>query len=362
MESRFSSPARRGFASDNNSGVHPEVLGWLSQVNSGHEVAYGADRWTAAFEQKVVEVFGEGAVARLVFNGTGANVLSFHAILRPFESVICSDVAHIFEDECGAPEKITQSKLVPIPVGEDGKLTRHAILPQLKGFGDCHHSQPKIISITQSTEMGTVYSPAEVRDLAELAHAHGMLLHMDGARISNAAVALGLDLKAATRDLAVDILSLGGTKNGLLGAEAVVFFERDSHRELSKNFLFFRKQSMQLASKHRFLAAQFLAFFEKDLWRRNADHANRMAKELALAIDQVPGVKLARPVEANAVFGQLKRHQAERAKQKIYFYTWKELEPGREKDPDAPIEVRWVCSWDTQTQDIRDLVEALLAP
>src|SRR5579864_3560861 len=244
----------RGFASDNNAGIHPEILEAIVRANQGHTRAYGDDDYTRAAVAKFEEHFGSGIEVFFAFNGTGANVLGLQALNRPYHAVLCSDYAHIYCDECGAPEKHTGCKLIPLP-HQDGKITVEQVRHAYHGIGDQHHVQARVISITQSTEMGTVYKPQEIQTLAQFAHEHEMFLHVDGARIANAAASLGQTLRQATRDLGVDVLSFGGTKNGIMGGEAVVFF----NRKLSTDFLFLRKQGMQLASKMRFIAAQFEA-------------------------------------------------------------------------------------------------------
>jgi threonine aldolase len=334
----------RNFASDNNAGVHPEILEAIAQANQGHVVAYGDDPYTHSAVKKFEEHFGPDIAVFFTFNGTGANVLSLQSLTRSFHSVLCSAYAHIYTDECGAPEKHTGCKLIPLP-HQDGKITLESIIHAYHGIGDEHHSQPRVISITQSTEMGTVYQPEEIRALARFAHEHEMFLHVDGARIANAAAALGQTLRQASRDLGVDVLSFGGTKNGIMGGEAVVFFQP----ELGREFLFLRKQSMQLASKMRFIAAQFEALLTDDLWRRSADHANRMARLLEREISRIPGVKVMWKVEANGVFAQIPRHSIEKIKQHYFFYTWMEEESI----------VRWMCSFDTTEEDIRQFAEVV---
>ena len=278
------------------------------------------------------------------FNGTGANVLGLQAINRPFHAVLCSDYAHIYTDECGAPEKHLGCKLIPLP-HQDGKITVEKVQHAYHGIGDQHHVQVRVISITQSTEMGTVYKPEEVKALSQFAHEHGMFLHMDGARIANAAVALGQTLRQATRDLGVDVLSFGGTKNGIIGGEAVIFF----NRALSPDFLFLRKQGMQLASKMRFIAAQFEALLTNDLWRRSAEHANRMARLLEAQVRDIPNVKIVWKVEANGVFAQIPRQSIEKIKQRFFFYPWIE-----EEDI-----VRWMCSFDTTEEDVNQFAKCI---
>jgi threonine aldolase len=327
----------RSFASDNNAGVHPEILEAVAGANQGHVVAYGADSYTGSAVKKFEEHFGPDIAVFFTFNGTGANVLSLQALTRSFQSVLCSDYAHIYTDECGAPEKHTGCKLISLP-HQDGKITLDSVRHAYHGIGDEHHSQPRVISITQSTEMGTVYQPEEIQALARFAHERDMFLHVDGARLANAAASLGQTLRQATRDLGVDVLSFGGTKNGILGGEAVVFF----HPEHAENFLYLRKQSMQLASKMRFIAAQFEALLTDDLWRRSAEHANRMARLLEKEISRIPGVKVVWKVEANGVFVQIPPHSIEKIMQHYFFYTWIEEESI----------VRWMCSFDTTEEDI----------
>jgi threonine aldolase len=328
----------RGFASDNNAGVHPEILQAIAQVNHGHVVAYGADPYTDSAKARFEEHFGAGIEVFFTFNGTGANVLGLQALTRPYHAVLCSDFAHIYTDECGAPEKFTGCKLLPIP-NQAGKITLESVKHAYHGIGDEHHVQPKVISITQCTEMGTVYTPDEIKALAKFAHEREMYLHMDGARIANAAAGLGLSLRAITRDAGVDVLSFGGTKNGILAGEAVVFF----NPELAKDFLYIRKQGMQLTSKMRFVAAQFEALLTNDLWRRSAEHANNMARELERALRAIKGVKVVWPVEANGVFTQLPRPALEKIKERYFFYMWIEEENI----------ARWMCSFDTTEEDIK---------
>jgi threonine aldolase len=340
----------RGFASDNNSGAHPEVLAAIAAANDGHVVAYGDDDYTTAAVQRFRDHFGEDAEAFMVFNGTGANVLALRALARPFEAVICPPTAHMNIDECGAPERIAGVKLLPVET-PDGKLTPELVAHRITGVGDQHASQPRIVSISESTELGTVYTADEIGALAELAHGHEMLLHVDGARLSNAAAALELPLRALTADAGVDVLSFGGTKNGLLLGDAIVFLRPD----LARDFLFIRKQSMQLASKMRFLAAQFDALLGGDLWHRNAAHANAMAGRLADAISGIDGVELAYPVEANGVFVTLPAAAIERLRSALPaalpFYVWDE----------STGTIRLMCSWDTTEEDVDGLTAAVAA-
>jgi threonine aldolase len=337
-------PPTRSFASDNNAGVHPEILAAVARANQGHVIAYGDDLYTRSAVEKFEQHFGPDIAVFFTFNGTGANVLGLQALTQSFHSVLCSDYAHIYVDECGAPEKHTGCKLIPLPQRE-GRITLDSVRQAYHGIGDQHHSQPRVISITQSTEMGTVYPPEEIQALARFAHEHGMFLHMDGARIANAAAALGQSLRQATRDLGVDVLSFGGTKNGILGGEAVVCFRPG----LSESLLYLRKQSMQLASKMRFIAAQFEALLTDDLWRRSAEHANRMARLLEKGISRIPEVKVVWKVEANGVFAQIPRHSIEAIRQHYFFYMWMEEESI----------VRWMCSFDTTEDDIARFVEVV---
>jgi threonine aldolase len=327
----------RSFASDNNAGVHAQVLTAIAAANQGHTVGYGDDAYTASAIEKFREHFGNGIEVSFVFNGTAANVLSLQAMTRPYHAVLCTDVAHIHTDECGAPEKFTGCKLVTLSAPE-GKLTVEAVRSVYHGIGDEHHVQPKVIAITQVTETGTVYQPSEIKALAEFARANDMFLHMDGARLANAAAALNQNLRQSTRDLGVDILSFGGTKNGLMGGEAIVFF----NRKLAENFKFIRKQGMQLASKMRFIAVQFETLLTDDLWLKSARHANAMAKLLELEVRKIPALQLAYPVEANGVFVKVPHDAIARMKERYFFYIWNE----------ETSVVRWMCSFDTTEEDI----------
>jgi threonine aldolase len=327
----------RSFASDNNAAVHPEVLEAIRHANEGHVVGYGDDPHTESAAAKFREQFGADVDVFFVFNGTAANVLSLQALTRPYHAVLCPELSHIYTDECGAPEKFTGCKLIPLPA-PNGKLTVETAAQAYHGIGDQHHVQPRVISITQSTEMGTVYKPAEIESLARFAHGRKMFLHMDGARISNAAAAQGLTLRQATRDLDVDVLSFGGTKNGLMGVEAVVFF----HSELAQDFLHVRKQGMQLASKMRYMAAQMEALLTNDLWKRNAEHANRMARLLEQEIKRIPRIRIVYPVEANGVFAKIPQAAIAKIQERYFFYVWSEEE----------AVVRWMCSFDITEEDV----------
>lgn len=332
----------RSFASDNNAGIHPEVLKAISTANHGHAVGYGDDPFTNSALQKFKQHFGEDAEVFIVFNGTAANCLSLRALTESFHAVICTAVAHIYTDECGAPEKFTGCKLIPI-AAPDGKLTIGSVRHAYHGIGDQHHVQPRVISITQATETGTVYKPDEIKALARFAHEHEMFLHMDGARIANAAAGQGQSLRQATRDLGIDVLSFGGTKNGLMGAEAVVFFDK----KLARNFQYLRKQGMQLASKMRFISAQFDALLTNNLWLQNAQHANRMARLLQKEVSKIPQVKIVYKVEANGVFAKIPRHAIAKLQKRYFFYVWN----------DEESVVRWMCSFDTNAEDVQQFAK-----
>jgi threonine aldolase len=339
-----STTSARGFASDNSAGVHPAVLQALAAVNTGHTFGYGHDSHTEEAQRRMAEHFGDSARAFFVFNGTAANVLALRAACRPWEAVICADSSHLNVDECGAPEFIAGVKLLTV-AGEHGKLTPELVDSRIERVGDEHAVQPRVVSISQCTELGTVYTREEVAALADHAHASGLLLHMDGARLSNAAAALQLPLRGLTTETGVDVLSFGGTKNGLLGGEAVVFLSS----ELADGFDYVRKQSLQLASKMRFLAAQFTAVLSNDLWLRNARHANAMAARLADAVADVPGLKITRPVQTNVVFASLPAEACASLRQQFAFYVWDERHD----------EVRWMCSWDTTEEDVDTFAEAV---
>ena len=332
----------RSFASDNNAGIHPKVLEAITAANRGHAVGYGDDPYTKTAVRLFKQQFGNDIEVFFVFNGTAANCLGLKALTEPYHAVICAEAAHIYTDECGAPEKFTGCKLIPISTG-DGKLTVESVGHAYHGIGDQHHVQPRVISITQATEMGTVYKPREVRDLARFAHDRSMFLHMDGARIANAAASLELTLREATRELGVDVLSFGGTKNGGMGAEAVVFFDR----RLAQDFLYVRKQGMQLASKMRYIAAQFEALLSDHLWRKNAEHANAMAALLERELKKIQKVKIVYPVDANGVFAQIPRKAIAKLQQRYFFYVWNEEQSV----------VRWMCSFDTTEHDVKQFAK-----
>jgi len=334
----------RGFASDNNAGVHPHILDALGKVNVGHAIAYGDDPITESLQGKFKNLFGADIETYLVFTGTGANVLGINNVGRSYHSIICAETAHINVDECGAPEKFTGMKVLPVKT-TNGKLTVDNIKQHMHGFGFEHHSQPGIISITQPTELGTLYTVDEVKALSSYAHEYNLLLHMDGARISNAVAALNISVKEFTANAGVDVLSFGGTKNGMMYGEAVVYFKR----ELAENFKYFRKQGMQLASKMRYISAQFEAFFNDDLWIKNASKANKMAKLLYNRVKDIPKVQVTQEVQANGVFAIIPGEIIEKLQEEYFFYVWDE----------HSNEVRWMCSFDTTEEDIEDFANIL---
>jgi len=342
---RLHDTTRRGFASDNYAGVHPEVLTALAEANEGHQIAYGEDQYTERLGEVIRQECGEGAEVFPVFNGTGANVLALTALMPRWGAVICSGTAHIHTDEGGAPERVSGLKLFTVPTS-DGKLTPELIATEAFGWGDEHRAQPLAVSITQTTEVGTLYTVDEIRAIADYAHEHGMALHLDGARIWNAAAALGTSLRAVTVDAGVDIVSLGGTKNGLLGAEAIVVLDPSRVEGL----VYLRKMSMQLASKMRFISAQLLTLFDGGLGLRSAGHANAMAARLRSGLEtmiargEVPEGSLAfsQPTQANAVFALLENAAADRIRERFRFYDWDR----------ARGEVRWMCAFDTSADDI----------
>ncbi|MDR6200313.1 threonine aldolase [Microbacterium sp. SORGH_AS428] len=362
--------AVRGFASDNYSGVHPEVLAAIAAANAGHQIAYGEDAYTARLQEVVRAHFGERAEAFPVFNGTGANVTGLQSMLPRWGAVIAASTAHINVDEGGAPERVGGMKLLTVP-SPDGKLTPELVDREAWGWGDEHRAQPLVVSITQTSELGTLYTPDEIRALADHAHERGMRLHLDGARISNAAAALGVPLAAFTTDAGVDVVSLGGTKNGALGAEAIVVLDPAA----STGLTYLRKLNMQLASKMRFVSAQLVALYEGDLWLRNASHANAMAQRLRRGVDagladgSIRGVSFTHPTQANGLFAILPEGVAERLRESFRFYDWGPADGGsdqRESDDasgggedESRREVRWMCSFDTTEDDIDAFVTAI---
>lgn len=341
---RHHDPAVRGFASDNYAGAHPEILAALALANGGHQSAYGADDYTGHLQRVIRSHFGGRAHAYPVFNGTGANVVALQALTDRWGAVITTDTAHIHVDECGAPERVGGIKLLPVPT-EDGKLTPELIDREAYGWEDEHRAMPQVVSITQGTELGTLYTPDEIRAVCEHAHGHGMLVHLDGARLANASAALDVPMRALTNVPGVDVLSFGGTKNGMLFGEAVVVLNPDAVRRVKH----VRKLSMQLPSKTRFVSAQLEALLAGDLWLRNARHANAMAARLAAGARTVPGVRILHPVRANAVFARLPHEVSERLQKRYRFYFW-----------DEPAgDVRWMCSFDTTEEDVDGFLAAL---
>lgn len=361
--------AVRGFASDNYSGVHPEVIAAIAAANGGHQISYGEDAYTEHLQHVIAGHFGDGAKAFPVFNGTGANVTALLSMLPRWGAVIAASTAHINVDEGGAPEH-QGIKLLTVPTA-DGKLTPELVDREAWGWGDEHRAQPLVVSITQSTELGTLYTPEEIRALADHAHGHGMRLHLDGARLSNAAAALDLPLRAFTHDAGVDVLSLGGTKNGALGAEAIVVLDEAA----STGLPFLRKGNMQLSSKMRFVSAQLLALYDGDLWLRNARHANEMAQRLRTGIEagladgSIRGVAFTQQTQVNGVFATLRGDVADRLRQSFRFYDWGPAAPDAtpgESEASGEVgvgaerrEVRWMCSFDTTEADIDAFLAAI---
>jgi threonine aldolase len=336
--------ARRWFASDNNASAHPEMIAAIADANAGHAIGYGDDRWTKAASERFKAEFGSRAETFFVFNGTGANVFSAALATRPFEAAFCPESAHLNVDETGAPERIVGVKVVPVR-SDDGKLSIHALEARLKPFGEIHHNRPKLVSISQPTELGTLYSIEELRQLCRFAHERGLVVHVDGARISNAAVALGASFGDMIASTGVDLLSFGGTKNGLVFGEAVVVL----NPELLDGAAFVRKNVGQLASKMRFIAAQYERYLATGLWERNAKAANDSARELGGVIGAIDGVELAQRVETNAVFAMASPEAAEEVRSEQFFYTW---------DEERHV-YRWMTSWDTERSDIEHFGELL---
>jgi threonine aldolase len=342
--------AYRGFASDNYAGAHPQVLAAIAEANGGHQVAYGEDIYTAELQKVMKSHFGQQAETFPVFNGTGANVTALTSVMPRWGAVIATSTAHIHTDEGGAPERISGLKLLTVDT-PDGKLTPDLIETEAWGWGDEHRAQPAAVSITQTTELGTLYSVAEVRSIAEYVHARGMVLHMDGARISNAAAALGVPLRDFTVDAGVDILSFGGTKNGLLYGEAIVALDPAK----SEGLVFLRKLNMQLASKMRFVSAQLLALLDDDLYLASASQANGMAARLRSKLDAgladgtIVGLSFSQATQANAVFAVLDNAAADRIRERVRFYDWDR----------AGGEVRWMCAFDTTEADVDNFVAVI---
>ncbi len=338
---------KKGFASDNWSGVCPEIMETLAEVNTGHIFAYGEgdEEITSQAINTFREHFGNDISVFFVYNGTAANVLGVKHLIKSYQAIVTAHSAHLNEDECGAPEKFIGTKILEIHT-DNGKITPEQVEPFMTSIGFQHHSQPGIISISQVTEMGTVYSPGEIGKLADYAHSNNMYLHMDGARISNAAVALGSNFREFTTDVGVDVLSFGGTKNGLMFGEAVIFF----NKELATDFEYNRKQGMQLHSKMRYISSQFNRYLKDELWKKNATISNNMANLLAKKISETTTLKVSQKVEANGVFVFMPVDLIPKLQEHYFFHVWNE----------APVkieginckEVRLMCSWDTNTEDI----------
>jgi len=335
---------KRGFASDNFSGIHPEILEAIANENKDHAMAYGYDKATEIAIQDFKKLFGTNIEVFFAFNGTGANVIALSSMTQSYNSILCPATAHIQVDECGAPDKFTGCKVIPIETN-NGKISPDDIKKHLHGFGFEHHSQPKVISITQCTELGTVYTPQEIKEICDLAHAHDMYVHMDGARIANAVAHLNVDIKEITVNAGVDVLSFGGTKNGLLQGEAVVYFNTD----LAKNTKYIRKQSMQLFSKMRFVSAQFSALLKNNLWLKTAKHSNKMAQLLYNEIKNIDAIKITQEVQSNGIWACIPKDKIEELQNEYFFWIWDEHKG----------EVRWLCSFDTTEDDISEFTRLL---
>lgn len=334
----------KSFASDNNSGVHPLIMEAIVNANQGHAVGYGDDKWTKKADECLEGIFGKDVEPYYAFNGTGSNMIALQAATRPFHSIVSAATGHINVDECGAPAKFT-SCMVKEVATLDGKLTPELINEQLHGFGDQHHSQPKVIYLSQATELGTVYTAEELKAISDLAHSHNMYVHMDGSRLANACAYLDVGMKELSRDCGVDILSLGGTKNGMMMGEAVIAF----CPELAENLKYYRKQSAQLYSKMRYLSAQFTAYFQDNLWLKNARNANEMAAFLANGIKDISGINITQQLESNAIFLTMPKEVIQKMQETYFFYIWNE-----ERN-----EVRLVCSWDTTKEDVDAFISHL---
>ncbi|HHV85568.1 MAG TPA: aminotransferase class V-fold PLP-dependent enzyme [Petrimonas sp.] len=334
----------RSFGSDNNSGVHPLLLQAMIDANKDHAIGYGDDDWTREAEKAVKKLIGkEDIESFFIFNGTGANVIALQACTLPFHHIVCPSTAHIAVDECGAPVRFTGCALKEIATS-DGKLTPGLVRPLLHGFGVEHHSQPKVIAISQTTEMGTAYTPREIKLLADLAHEHDMYLFVDGTRMANASAFLNVSVKEMTVDCGVDIFTFGGTKNGLMMGEVLV----PLRKELAENLKYYRKQTTQLYSKMRFISAQFIPYFNKGVWLDNARRSNVSAQKLAAGMREA-GVKLTQEVQSNAVFFILSEEKTDKLRERYFFYDWDA----------ARNERRLVCSWDTTDEDIAGFISYL---
>ncbi len=333
-----------GFGSDNHSGVHPDILTALQNVNHGYVIAYGHDEYTTQAINRLKEIFGKESAVFFVYNGTAANILGLRSVTDSFHSIFCAESAHLTVHECCGPENYIGAKLVNIPT-PDGKLTVDLIDPYMIGVDDPHMAQPHVVSITQATERGTVYLPKEIQKLADYVHAHKMLLHMDGARLCNAAAFLKTGLHEISGEAGVDVLSFGGTKNGMMYGEAVVFFDKNH----AKDFEFIRKQGMQLTSKMRYISAQFSAFLSNDLWLKNASHANEMAQMLAEQLQTLPGLQITQKVEANMVYAIIPNHCINKLQKQYYFHRFNE----------RTCEVRLMCSFTTRPEDVLSFAHAI---
>ncbi len=333
------------FGSDNHSGVHPNILKALYEANKGYAISYGEDKLTKSCIKKIKNVFGSDVDVFFVYNGTAANIIGLKTITNSFNSVICAETSHLNVHECCGPESFTGCKLVTITT-DNGKLKPELIKSSLIGIGDVHMAQPKVVSITQSTELGTTYSIDEMKKLCSFAHKNKLIVHVDGARLCNAAVFLNKDLKTITKDVGVDILSFGGTKNGMMFGEAVVFFNKN----LTRDFEFYRKQGMQLTSKMRFISAQFNAFFENNLWKKNAEYANKMAQYLKNELLKIDQVKIIQKVEANMVYVYIPIKYLQKLREKFYFHVF----------DDDSCEARLMCSFNTKKESIDILIKNLV--
>jgi len=334
----------RSFASDNNAGIHPRIMDAILECNQGHTIGYGDDIYTKQAISEFKNIFNESAEVYFVYGGTGANVLGLKAMTNAFNSIICAETAHIYVDECNAPEKFTGCKLQTVAT-QNGKITPEQIRPLLHGFDFEHHAQPGVISISQPTELGTVFDIDELLELKKLCLEYGLLFHMDGARISNAAAALNCSFGNMTQECGVDVLSFGGTKNGMMFGEAIVFF----NKKLARNFKYLRKQGMQLHSKMRYISAQFNAFLRADLWKVNALHANTMARKLEKELKKLPDIKFTQRVETNGIFAIVPKSIIKPLQDVFFFYIWNE-----DKN-----EVRWMTSWDTTEDDIESFISTI---
>jgi threonine aldolase len=336
--------SKRTFASDNYSGVQPEIMEALLKANQGHTATYGYYEYTSRAVEGFKKYFGNDIEVYFAYNGTGANVLGLQSMTQSFNSIICSDLAHINVDESTAPEKFMGCKLITVPT-KDGKIYAHEIEAKIQRVNDQHHPQAKVISISQSTEYATVYSIEEIKAIATVAKKHNLYFHMDGSRISNAAVSLKENFAAFTLDAGVDVLSFGGTKNGMMFGEAVIFFRP----ELAAYFKYIRKQGMQLHSKMRFIGAQFEALLKNDLWKKSAEHANAMAKFFESELRKIPQVTITQKVDANGIFALLPPTSISELQQEHFFYIWN----------DKTSEVRLMCSFDTTEEDIKSFIKKL---